>query len=159
VELRNTIVQQYGIDVPATFIYDYPTLGAMANYLSDHRPAGSASMDSVCSGPLEHQGSLSMSSGTSRATYTEIVALSSRHPGAALGADAFLSNIATAADLQSTVPLSRWDIDSVFTPELDNSPVPVTTRFASFCEDIDLFDSAAFKLSSAEAVGIDPQTR
>ena len=35
VELRNTLADRFAADLPATFIFDYPTAGALIQYLSN----------------------------------------------------------------------------------------------------------------------------
>jgi acyl carrier protein len=34
VELRNTVREKYGVDVPATVTFDYPSVSALAQYLA-----------------------------------------------------------------------------------------------------------------------------
>jgi acyl transferase domain-containing protein len=92
-------------------------------------------------------------------TTTEVVALSSRHPGPSLGADGFWQSLNASANLQQSAPLSRWDNEVMYSPNLVPSRMTLTTRFGAFCDEIEQFDAAAFRLSTAEAVGIDPQVR
>ena len=153
VELRNAISQQYSLDLPATLLFDYPTLSSVANYLSKHMARVEetetfVTMDAPLA-PLAEAIS----------TSTEVLALSSRHPGPSLGTQGFTHSIAVSADLQSPVPPCRWDIDATYSPNMTASRLTVTTRFGAFCNGVELFDSSCFLLSNAEATAMDPQTR
>ena len=44
VELRDALGANYGIDLPATFVFDYPSPGAMAEHLSALLTLGSAQL-------------------------------------------------------------------------------------------------------------------
>lgn len=39
VELRNAISAEFGMDVPATLAFDYPTLAALASFVAASRPS------------------------------------------------------------------------------------------------------------------------
>ena len=153
VELRNAISQHYNLDLPATLLFDYPTISSVANYLSKHMTRVMETENVVTlHAPLAPLAE-------TLSTSTEVLTLSSRHPGPSLGVEGFTHSIAVSADLQSPVPLSRWDIDAIYTPNVVPSRLTVTTRFGAFCNGVELFDSSCFMLSNAEATAMDPQTR
>ena len=45
-----------------------------------------------------------------------------------------------AADVQSPVPLDRWDLDTWYSPEVPPRKMTIYTRFGAFCADIDQFE-------------------
>ena len=186
VELRNLLAEQFQLDLPATFSFDHPSLAAMAAYLAGRLPsptqAGPASSSGTDASPL-FAGS---SAGPGRQLWegpaqpdmpsaTELVAVSGRYPEPSLAGDAeggcspggaagFWAGMRQSANLQSVLPLSRWDMDALFAPELGGSPAAhsrgsMYTRFAAVCRDVDAFDAAAFRLAAAEAAAVDPQVR
>ena len=64
-----------------------------------------------------------------------------------------------AVDVQSAIPLSRWDINAIYAPELGSDRMTIYARFAALCHGVDLFDAAAFRLPDTEALAVDPQVR
>lgn len=155
VELRNTIAQRFQLDLPATLTFDYPTTAAMAKYLGSCMLHGQFNMQLTGGQNIDAGGS----STHGQSLCTEIVAVSSRHPGQSVGLNGFMCTIVSSADLQRVAPINRWDTEAAYSPKLIASKESITTRFAAFCEDIEMFDTAAFKLSYTEAVCIDTQVR
>ena len=45
VELRNTLAAQYGVQLPQTVTFDYPTIPALAGYIAAHMAPSSAGAD------------------------------------------------------------------------------------------------------------------
>lgn len=56
----------------------------------------------------------------------------------------------------SVVPLPRWEVEQALPGA---PPGERHARFGSFLPDVELLDAAAFGLSAAEAVLLDPQQR
>ena len=158
IDLRNTIEQHYGLELPATLVFDYPTTKAIAGYLARRLQLSSTGDSEEASDSNASHRNLVTQQGDSIIA-TAVVALSSRHPGPSLCAAGFLRTLAVLSDLQHVVPLSRWDIDSVYAPGLFTSKSIVTTRFGAFCEGVEQFDTEAFRISTSEATAMDPQTR
>ena len=158
VELRNSIERHFGLDLPATLMFDYPTTAAIADYLVKKLPEAANAIAAVRPGPEECLQAFGPST-DSDLCRTQIVAISSRHPGPSLGIDGFMESMLASTDLQAQPPLGRWDNDANYTPDLLPSRMTATTRFGAFCEGLEHFDALAFRLSLAEALVVDPQTR
>ena len=47
VELRNSLANQFGVELPQTVTFDYPTVPALARYIAAHMPAGAAGLGAV----------------------------------------------------------------------------------------------------------------
>lgn len=62
-----------------------------------------------------------------------------------------------AADLPQPIPLERWDVDRLQGPA--ETQAGSSLRFAGLLADVACFDARAFRMSGAEAAGLDPQTR
>ena len=59
--------------------------------------------------------------------------------------------------MQHLTPLDRWDIDPLYSPHIESGKI--YARFAATVDNVQLFDSALFKLSNIEAISMDPQIR
>ncbi len=184
-ELRNLLCQHFQLDLPATVMFDHPSLAALAAYLAGRLPA--ASPASAAGGsmllvdqPMESAGGPGReiwepASQPALLQATEVVAVSGRYPQPLLaaqldgsynngGASSFWAGLCRSADLQSVLPLSRWDMDAWFAPEPGSagsisSRASMYTRFGACCLDVHAFDAAAFRLAATEAQAVDPQVR
>jgi acyl transferase domain-containing protein len=56
------------------------------------------------------------------------------------------------------VPKSRWDVDSLYSPELGEKG-KMNTRWGGFIAEVDKFDTEFFQISPREAENMDPQQR
>ena len=75
VELRNAVISKYGIDLPATVTFDYPTISALASYITAKlAPALAGGMENISSGtwPVPNTAADAF-----KASVTEIVGISS----------------------------------------------------------------------------------
>jgi acyl transferase domain-containing protein len=57
------------------------------------------------------------------------------------------------ADVQSAVPLGRWDVEESY------SIAGMYARFGAFFDDVTMFDALIFKMSDEQGACIDPQQR
>ena len=77
-------------------------------------------------------------------------------PDAAACAD-FAAPLMACADVNRRIPLERWDRDAIAAP--DDIVASNMLRFACFVDRVDAFDGGVFRLASAEATALDPQSR
>lgn len=137
VELRNELGNRFGLDMPATAMFDYPTISAMAAFISentrshvDGSQALGTSLPLATPAPSNEQQEL----------LTSLVGLSSRFPAAEAGnVAAFWQGALQAADLQEQVPFTRWDLDRVYSP--DQASGKLYARFAAFVQGVECFDA------------------
>lgn len=168
VELRNQLSERFAVDLPATFIFDHPSLAAIAAFLAARatQPSTSAlGIDASAAGLSIWQPHAS----AGQPMASSLVGISSRYPQPQTGAHqpsrpahsaaGFWAGMLLSADLQSVVPLSRWNMDACFSPDPAAAGLALYTRFGAFCHGVDAFDAAAFRLSAAEGQAIDPQIR
>ena len=146
VELRNAIQRSLEIEVPSTFVFDYPTISAMASYVVRNTEIAIVDEDSVIGDAMIQSYESSEFEST-----IKLLSFANRLPGGAIDT----SKVASGAfDASRPVPLSRWDLAH---EELALGEAPI--RFSHFLDDVGMFDPALFALSSNEAAIVDPQHR
>ncbi|KAK9803996.1 hypothetical protein WJX72_011444 [[Myrmecia] bisecta] len=80
VELRNTVSAKFGIDLPATVTFDYPTVAALAAFIA------------------------------TKLLTSDVVGLSSALASPSVAHAGFASCMLRCTDLAISIPLSRWDL-------------------------------------------------
>ncbi|MFU8802987.1 MAG: beta-ketoacyl synthase N-terminal-like domain-containing protein, partial [Bradymonadaceae bacterium] len=131
-------------EIPATALYDYPTVEALAKHLGGVEDSPTPQSEVGRSRMLEEP--------------LAIVGMSCRFPGAEGGPEAFWSLLVEGREGISEVPADRWDVDAYYDPELGGTD-KMNTRRAGFIEGIDRFDAPFFGISKREAQAMDPQQR
>eukprot|EP00854_Cymbomonas_tetramitiformis_P000816 gene816-1294_t len=152
-ELSNQIGQAVGLMVPSTLLFDYPTAGAIASYISEE--LSTAGLDCT----IEAEADFSASG-----TELELLSVGEAQPppivvvacaGTAGSYDTVFTSPITWTDALGVVPIARWDVDASgveFVPEGD-------VRFGAFMSDVEHFDGELYHMKGAEAVQVDPQQR
>eukprot|EP00889_Picochlorum_renovo_P002073 jgi/Picre1/29103/NNA_004496.t1 len=144
VELQNSLQRMLNVELPSTFVFDYPTVQAMSAYVAKHvEPTQAASEEEP-----GFSNTLVRGSNLSRGMNLKVVSMSSKVPGLNP------RGLYVAEDAAGIVPLCRWDLSH---EELVLGTAPI--RFSMFLDNIDAFDSELFSLSKNEASIIDPQHR
>eukprot|EP00921_Rhytidocystis_pertsovi_P013592 GHVQ01021995.1.p1 GENE.GHVQ01021995.1~~GHVQ01021995.1.p1 ORF type:complete len:1059 (-),score=121.90 GHVQ01021995.1:218-2953(-) len=140
-----------GVTIPATVIFDFPTLCEVINYVetlvSTKNKSETAALptSSVVVAAVQGQN-------------VKVVGVACKCPGASNDPMSFWSVLLSGCSCAETIPLSRFDIESVYSE--DESCLNCSyVRQASFCSDIYMFDNVFFGISSSEAKGMDPQQR
>jgi len=161
VELRNTLESKLGLQLPATLVFDYPTVNALADLLYPKLAVATAaaaveqqlevihshetaSLPATTLRLVPHQGA---GNGPALVAMTAMVIRSSQ--------DAISSIPGT--DAVRLIPLGRWDVDLSISNAATSSNIP--SRFGAFLSNVDRFDAGMFGLGDAEAALMDPQQR
>lgn len=160
-ELQSRLSETFNVEMPATLAFDFPSVRSLTGFIAK----ASLSNASVSSELHKKPKMLPVLRDTSNGAVVCFSSLSSTYPGDSqpqwndkeiLGS--FADRLTSAKDLQKVVPSTRWDIDDVYDPS-STTPKSMYVRFGCWLDGIDRFDPEPFRLSRAEAVGIDPQTR
>ena len=146
-ELVQSLQTAFDIELPATAVFDYPTVAALAGFISQHGMQGVEQ---------PHAGAVPI-----------ILAPSTLNPGmgetsqmaliTGVAGDQKLLQQWTHGDAITTVPHSRWDTaQQAKSSGISDAPA---AQFGSFLPDVDHFDSALFGIMASEALTMDPQQR
>lgn len=111
VELRNALEKQAGLELPSTLVFDYPTVGALAGFLSSKSEQPGQAGDANAAWDSDEEGSLVGS-----------LSLLASDAGAALrlvGVSQLVARTAGGAILQPQpsdqsrpIPVERWDVEA-----------------------------------------------
>ncbi|MEV5162847.1 SDR family NAD(P)-dependent oxidoreductase, partial [Streptomyces sp. NPDC053728] len=147
VELRNRLDAVTGLRLPATLIFDYPTPGALSDF--------------VLGEVLGTEPDAPVTLPTALAADDDpiaIVGMSCRYAGGVASADDLWQLVATGGDGISGFPTDRgWDLDRLYA--VGGEDGGSTTLEGGFLYDVAEFDPAFFGISPREAVAMDPQQR
>ena len=164
VELRHSLETEFGIRVPATVLFDFPTIDELSAYLhagmvteNDAASSGGATPLHDVSGqvPLNSPDAIIQPEGnTSMQSQCPSVCVSSlvtRLPQVPME----LEDSWASHDFSSVLPMQRWDVEDILRDRQSTA-----VRHGVFIEqDVSLFDSNAFEFSDTEIVLMDPQQR
>lgn len=165
VELRNAVQIAFGMELPATVTFDYPTVDALSSFVLSSTTNSIADRSQGGGNPpslgayintsyLGSTPSQITSSPLSAITgWSGIAASAAKHAETTLSSRFF-----SAADLIRPVPLDRWDIERVNSVTSDIQGAG-SLKMAAWAQGVAFFDESAFRLSKSESIGMDPQCR
>lgn len=121
-QLRNTVAERFGVDLPPTAALDFPTIAALASHIAAQ--TGSASEQApgvagVAAGAYLEWWSDGGSSYQPDAV-TEVVGLSAAYPGPAAeaGSAGFWAAALAGVNLPAVIPHDRWEVDRHYAPDV-----------------------------------------
>ncbi|WP_159843627.1 type I polyketide synthase [Nocardia sp. CY41] len=187
VELRDALSADLGVRLPATLLFDHPTVAAVSEEIArlgarsaprrtareqaGQRPITRTSEQLTTPVYPTELPVTPITSNVSQLTKREtgtapdedadaiaIIGMGCRYPGAVRGPADFWRVLATETDAVTEVPAHRWDADAFFDPDPD-AEGKTYTRWGGFVDDIEEFDAGFFDISVGEARMLDPQQR
>ena len=138
IDIQRALSQEFGIFLPPTVLYDYPTIEAMASALRANTTPASAEPDA-------HETANIASVARCSDILDVMVGIESMVLRSPASAD-------VTADCTAVAAYERWDVDEL----ARDAP---KARFGKFLSGYELFDTDLFKVSAYEAVSMDPQQR
>ncbi len=147
IELRNMLSTQLGLKLPATLIFDHPSIDRLSTYLM-----------SKISGAKKTAITKADSLIVDREEPIAIIGMSCRFPGGANDPEGLWHLLSNELEGIVAVPEDRWDMDRWYDP-VPGTAGKIYAREGGFLEDIETFDAGFFRITPQEARNIDPQQR
>ncbi len=135
-----------GVELPATVMYDHPTVARLARYL------GTQALDRSASASGSTQGAPA-----DKDEPIAVIGIGCRFPGAS-NPEEFWRLLTEARDATREVPRDRWKVEEVYDPD-PSAPGKAVTARGGFLDQVDGFDPHFFSISPREAERMDPQQR
>lgn len=146
-ELRNTLSEAFAAELPATAVFDYPSITSLAAFISSVVQPPSRAVPSGSAVVELEDGVVVMARSAAAANVrghtTHVIGWSGRYPGAGQGLVGFWSSLTHGEDLPSVVPLQRWDANRMYSPDARDGTV--YARLAVFIDNIASFDASLYR--------------
>jgi phthiocerol/phenolphthiocerol synthesis type-I polyketide synthase B len=144
VVLTGELSELLGRTVSPVDFWQYPTIDALARFLTGAEPAVEVAATSADRGRSDEP--------------IAVVGMGCRFPGGISGPESFWQFLAEGRSAVGEVPANRWEWFDDGSPE-SAAVLAATTRWGSYLDDVDAFDAEFFEIVPREAARMDPQQR
>ena len=160
-ELSEQIVAQTNVVFNAALLFQYPSVGKIAQYLARHPSARAANVTEKASIRIDPIAQPAATANHSVEPDGDeaiaIVGMSGRFPGSP-DLSSFWRNLNQGHDLVSEVPLERWDWRAIYGDPTGNHN-RTHCKWGGFLDDVRRFDAGFFNIPPSLAARMDPQQR
>ncbi|MEM9455613.1 MAG: SDR family NAD(P)-dependent oxidoreductase [Myxococcota bacterium] len=148
VELRDALAGIVGQPLPATLVFDHPSIARLSRYLAQRLEPSTPEPASLPprAEPRERDDAIA------------VVGMDCRFPGGVEGLEAYWELLCQGVDAIGEIPADRWDLDSLYDPDPEAAG-KMYTRWGGFLDHVDRFDARFFGITPREAASMDPQQR
>ena len=163
IELKNKIEAAYGVELPATAAFDYPSIDALSHYIVASIGIDESDMQAKNESDIRFAAEFAenVPSAVARHQSRNIAILG--YAGFAPDGPGISFSLTRSDDNISAIPIfERWDHDLAGVTEQAESNTATTTaagRFGAWVPSVSRFDISIFSLSATEAALTDPQQR
>ncbi|WP_228566899.1 type I polyketide synthase [Nocardia sp. SYP-A9097] len=148
VEVRNRLAAVTGLTLPASLLFDHPTIAALSACLHD-----------LLTGDVTVTPAPVAGTAADPAEPLAVVAMACRFPGGVRSPEELWELVTGEVDAFSPMPADRgWDLGVLYHPDPDNLGTSYATG-GGFLTGAGDFDAAFFGISPREALAMDPQQR
>lgn len=162
VDFRNALCEKLGgMKLSETLMFDYPTLGKVAEYIAGKIKAidFDAISDQPAAGSVPSQGSSSGGGGGMVVdTNISVIGVAGTFPDSP-NLKAYWNTLTNARDAIREIPWERWDVTEFFDANPNAIGNFMYAREAGFMSNAQAFDAKFFGIAPTEVYAMDPQQR
>jgi Beta-ketoacyl synthase, N-terminal domain len=143
------ILQAFDTSLPATVVFDYPSISAIAAHImATVATLGEVALegkDGANEPRLATLAVMSASNSQDLSIRSSISEVAARYPCSRDGGlSEFWEAMTAQAEVQRMVPLGRWDVDALYSPD-PGAMLRMYVRHGGFVDSLDMFDATTFR--------------